>query len=371
MNYDSLRSPYEDDLHGQCPRKRLKGEHGTETESERLLQEMLTKQLDTRFSVKHLSEQQKHFTAAGNYVELPVAGARSLDEYKAVDSREQEIQVLLQCGLTNDEIELYLQSKDSAMVKQKHPLMDPVMLDSRLKHIESKVKNGQKFIENACLDQLRSEEHFAYLGIDGAGTSSSETITCTESSSSQTALPKDPMSHIAEFSQRLMERVMSRRRKKRQTEPEHCLSHTNEDEKQAPDKSSECAEGKRRPDPTIYHAVVPLPEDEITAERLGLDEIKKLPRFHDYSPGCESQVLYLKNLHHKTDIRELMALFCRFDEEACPVKYRLLSGKLRGQAFITLPNVQAAKKALELCNGYVLRGKPMVIEYGKNKTRTA
>lgn len=367
MNYDSLRSPYEDELPGKCPRKRLKGEHGAETESERLLQEMLTKQLDTRFSVKHLSEQQKHFTAAGNYAELPVAGACSLDEYKAVDSREQEIQVLLQCGLTNEEIELYLQSKDSAMVKQKHPLMDPTMLDSRLKQIELKVKNGKKCIEDACIDQL-SEEHFGYSAINGGGTSPSKNITCTESCSSQTGLPKDPMSHIAEFSQRLMERVMSRRKKKRQTKPAQCPSHANEDEKQASDKSNECTEEKPHPDPTIYHAVVPLPEYEIAAERLGLDDIKKLPHFQNYSPGCESQVLYLKNLHHKTDIRELMALFCRFNEETCPVKYRLLSGKLRGQAFITLPDVQAAKMALELCNGYVLRGKPIVIEYGKNKT---
>lgn len=366
MNYENLRSPYEDEVPGKCPRKRLRGEHGAETESERLLQEMLTKQLDTRFSVKHLSEQQKHFTAAGNYVELPVAGARSLDEYKAVDSREQEIQVLLQCGLTNEEIELYLQSKDSAMVKQKHPLMDPTMLDSRLKQIESKVKNGRKHSEDTGVDQIKSEEHFAHFDINGTVTLPSQDITCTESSS-QTTLPKDPMSHIVEFSQRLMERVMSKRRKKREAKPEQCQSGTSEDEKQALDKSSECNEQKAHTDPTIYHAVVPLPEDEIAAERLGLSEIRKLPRFENYTPGCESQVLYLKNLHHKVDIRELMALFCRFDQETCPVKYRLLTGKLRGQAFITLPNVQAATKALELCNGYVLRGKPIVIEYGKNQ----
>ncbi|XP_037569229.1 RNA-binding protein 41-like [Dermacentor silvarum] len=367
MNYDNLRSPYEDELPGKCPRKRLRGEHGAETESEKLLQEMLTKQLDTRFSVKHLSEQQKHFTAAGNYVELPVAGARSLDEYKAVGSREQEIQVLLQCGLTNDEIELYLQSKESAMVKQKHPLMNPTLLDSRLKQIELKVKNGKKCIEDACLNHLRSDEQLGYLKMNTDDTLLSKDITCAKSGSSQTTVPKDPMSHIADFSQRLMERVMSKRKKKRQTKPDESPSHINENEKQALDTSSECTQEQPGPDPTVYHAVVPLPEHEIAAERLGLEEIRKLPRFQNYSPGSENQVLYLKNLHYKVDIRELMALFCRFDEETCLVKYRLLSGKLRGQAFVTLPSVQAATKALELCNGYVLRGKPVIIEYGKNQ----
>lgn len=367
MNYDNLRSPYEDELPGKCPRKRLRGEHGAETESEKLLQEMLTKQLDTRFSVKHLSEQQKHFTAAGNYVELPVAGARSLDEYKAVGSREQEIQVLLQCGLTNDEIELYLQSKESAMVKQKHPLINPTLLDSRLKQIDLKVKNGKKCIEDACLNHLRSDECLGYLKMNTDDTLLSKDITCAKSGSSQTTVPKDPMSHIADFSQRLMERVMSKRKKKRQTKPDESPSHINENEKQALDTSSECTQEQPGPDPTVYHAVVPLPEHEIAAERLGLEEIRKLPRFQNYSPGSENQVLYLKNLHYKVDIRELMALFCRFDEETCLVKYRLLSGKLRGQAFVTLPSVQAATKALELCNGYVLRGKPVIIEYGKNQ----
>ncbi|XP_077519459.1 RNA-binding protein 41-like [Amblyomma americanum] len=357
MEYNS--SYCEDEPAEKCPGKRRR----TETEPEIILQGMLAKQLETRFSVKHLTEQQKHFTAAGNYVELSYAGTRSLGEYKADDSQERRKRALLECGLTSEEVELYLQSEDTAAMKQKHPLMDPSLFNSKVEEIEWKISKNST--NNQLSDNIQDEMCRGNLKLSNI-MSQSEGITCNE-------LPakvlKDPMSHIADFSQRLMERVMSKRKNKRKMEPKTYLLNTNIDKQRAPDEMGGSTEDDTpRPDPTIYHVVVPIPENDIASERLGLDEIKKLPRFQNYSPGNKSQVLYLKNLHHKVDIRELMALFCRFDEDTCRVKYRLLSGKLRGQAFVTFPCVEAATRALELCNGYLLRGRPIIIEYGRNET---
>lgn len=355
MDSDDLLSPFGAD---ESPQKRCrrhpKFQAGGDTGSEKFVQEMLTKQLDTRFSVKQLTEQQRHFTTAGDYAELPVAGTCSLNEYKAVGSQAEQKRALLLCGLTSEEIGLYLQSEDVAAIKQKHPLMDPSLLDSKLEHIQDKIRNGGQGIDDASLKRF----------VNGR----SEEDACQ--SSPQMTLPKDPMSHIADFSQRLMERVMNKRRKKRKQLGSERYSPVTVDNKEQASNDG-CEEGQEvqpLPDPTVYHVVVPIPENEIAAERVSIDEIRKLPRFQNYSPGARSHVLYLKNLHHKVDIRELMALFCRFDEEACTVKYRLLSGRLRGQAFVTLPSIQAASKALDLCNGYVLRGKPIIIEYGKNGT---
>lgn len=359
---DCNSSYCEDESAEKCPGKRQR----TETESEKLLKEMLSKQLDTQFSVEHLAEQQKHFTTAGNYVELSYPGTRSLNEYKADDSQARKKLVLLQYGLTSEEVELYLQSKDTAAMKQKHPLMHPNLLNSKMEEIECKIRNGENTANEELLHNFQGEMCHGDLKLSSS-MSRSEGIACDELPVK--AVPKDPMSHIANFSRRLMERVMSKRKNKRKIGPETSLSSTNVDEQCAPQKSSEITEDHTpRPDPTIYHVVVPIPENEIAAERLGLDEVKKLPRFQNYSPGKKSQMLYLKNLHHKVDIRELMALFCRFDEDTCRVKYRLLSGKLRGQAFVTFPSVEAATRALELCNGYVLRGKPIIIEYGRTET---
>ena len=71
--------------------------------------------------------------------------------------------------------------------------------------------------------------------------------------------------------------------------------------------------------------------------------------------------------------QDLVALFIRF--QRWPVisasdllEFRLLNGRMRGQAFVTFPDVKSATAALTLLNGYLLHGKPMVIQYGKTNT---
>ena len=49
-------------------------------------------------------------------------------------------------------------------------------------------------------------------------------------------------------------------------------------------------------------------------------------------------------------------------------------GRMKGQAFVTLPSEEKAKKALRDAHGYILQGKPMVIvslfmEFAWNKQR--
>lgn len=40
-------------------------------------------------------------------------------------------------------------------------------------------------------------------------------------------------------------------------------------------------------------------------------------------------------------------------------------GRMKGQAFITLQNAVQAKMALEETNGYILKDKPMVVQFAK------
>uniref|UniRef100_A0AC11EMD9 RNA binding motif protein 41 n=1 Tax=Ovis aries TaxID=9940 RepID=A0AC11EMD9_SHEEP len=79
-------------------------------------------------------------------------------------------------------------------------------------------------------------------------------------------------------------------------------------------------------------------------------------------------VLYLKNLSPRVTERDLVSLFARFQEKkGPPIQFRMMTGRMRGQAFITFPNTEIAWQALRLVNGYKLRGKILVIEFGKNK----
>lgn len=53
---------------------------------------------------------------------------------------------------------------------------------------------------------------------------------------------------------------------------------------------------------------------------------------------CLFQVLYLKNLGPRVTMKDLVSLFARFQKEDSPlIQFRLLSGRMRDQAFITFP----------------------------------
>ncbi|GAB5584800.1 RNA-binding protein 41 isoform X1 [Prionailurus iriomotensis] len=118
-----------------------------------------------------------------------------------------------------------------------------------------------------------------------------------------------------------------------------------------------------------------VPEDEIQRNRLSEEEIRKIPMFSSYNPGepnktilQQTLVLYLKNLSPRVTERDLVSLFARFQEKkGPPIQFRMMTGRMRGQAFITFPNKELAQQALHLVNGYKLRGKILVIEFGKNK----
>ncbi|TNN37839.1 RNA-binding protein 41 [Liparis tanakae] len=79
-------------------------------------------------------------------------------------------------------------------------------------------------------------------------------------------------------------------------------------------------------------------------------------------------VLCVKNLSAQASAAQLVALFSRFEREnAPPVLYRLLTGRMKGQAFVTLPDADTAQRALRLVHGYRLRGKPLVVEFGRER----
>ncbi|CAF2107869.1 unnamed protein product [Brassica oleracea var. botrytis] len=42
---------------------------------------------------------------------------------------------------------------------------------------------------------------------------------------------------------------------------------------------------------------------------------------------------------------------------------KLQEGRMRGQAFLTFPSVEVAH---HLVNGFVFKGKPMIIQFGRN-----
>ncbi|XP_075234721.1 RNA-binding protein 41-like [Lycorma delicatula] len=101
--------------------------------------------------------------------------------------------------------------------------------------------------------------------------------------------------------------------------------------------------------------------------RLSEEEIKKLPHFTNYKKGIRSKVLYIKNLSSGVKEDDLVELLKRFQRSDLPcLIYRLMSGKMHGQAFVTFPNEDIAEEALNSVNGTIVKGRPLVIQFGKS-----
>lgn len=119
----------------------------------------------------------------------------------------------------------------------------------------------------------------------------------------------------------------------------------------------------------VTGAVESISEEEIRGNRQTVEEIRQIPRFQNYQQGEPSKVLCLKNLSLCAKLAHLVSLFYRFQTPGDPpLLYRLLTGRLKGQAFITFPDCETATRALDLVNGYCLMGKPIVIEFGRGRT---
>ncbi|KAK3151508.1 hypothetical protein QOZ80_3AG0246770 [Eleusine coracana subsp. coracana] len=111
--------------------------------------------------------------------------------------------------------------------------------------------------------------------------------------------------------------------------------------------------------------------EEIEKEKLPPEEILSLPMFKNYTPGNPSSVLYIKNLAkdviHDDFYYVFGSLFESIDAARSSLSIKLMQeGRMRGQAFVTFPTVELAQCALILVHGYVFKGKPMIIQFGRN-----
>lgn len=105
--------------------------------------------------------------------------------------------------------------------------------------------------------------------------------------------------------------------------------------------------------------------------KLRPEEILSLPMFKNYAAGNPAAVLYIKNLAKEVVADDFYfifgSIFGSVDSAKSGLSVKLMQeGRMRGQAFLTFPSVELASNALNLANGYVFKGKPMIIQFGRN-----
>ncbi|CAL0322785.1 unnamed protein product [Lupinus luteus] len=120
------------------------------------------------------------------------------------------------------------------------------------------------------------------------------------------------------------------------------------------------------PDPNKF-----LTLEDLESGKLPPEEILSLPMFKNYTAGNPAPVLYIKNLAKDVIADDFYFIFGSLFESIEAAKSGLQiklmqEGRMRGQAFLTFPSIELAHHGLNLVNGYVLKGKPMVIQFGRN-----
>ncbi|XP_014237999.1 RNA-binding protein 40 [Trichogramma pretiosum] len=114
-----------------------------------------------------------------------------------------------------------------------------------------------------------------------------------------------------------------------------------------------------------------IDSEQLAKNKISASDQRLLPVFKNYHPGKPSNRLYIKNLAKQVEENDLHSIYRKYilpDSNPGESEYnvRLMQeGRMKGQAFITLPNITQAQLALNETNGYILKEKPIVVQFAK------
>jgi U11/U12 small nuclear ribonucleoprotein 65 kDa protein len=115
-----------------------------------------------------------------------------------------------------------------------------------------------------------------------------------------------------------------------------------------------------------------ISKQTLEVNRINMSELKELSVFKNYERGEVNTRIYVKNLGKKVEEKDLKFIYGRYIDWSNPVQVnafdiRLMQeGRMKGQAFITLPSEQIAERALNETLGYVLDEKPIVVQFARS-----
>ncbi|XP_064319214.1 RNA-binding protein 41 isoform X1 [Phalacrocorax carbo] len=361
-----------------------------ETEGERQLKSLLHHQLDTTVSIEQCKSKRRCFAPAAFYKPFgeEAAGALTLSQFQALQENNKETASLRELGLSDAEILLW---KNKASTGKGSGLgAAPEATQDRLHAIQEKMEERQRilalpqrFAGSKQLSRREMEiENALFQGTDRH--SFLRALYHQDDTQKRITDGRDPMVHLESVYQELLSKKWPEEVQPTKSDPCLCPSLAPQgpvaEESSCPDQEGQAEQARSPslpatrpnqfpPNPVIIKEPVEfVPEEEICKNRLSEEELRTIPRFSSYHPGEPNKVLYLKNLSPRVTMKDLVSLFARFQkEDSPPIQFRLLSGRMRGQAFITFPDIQLAQDAMLLVNGYKLQGKPLVIEFGKSK----
>ncbi|XP_013788763.1 RNA-binding protein 40-like [Limulus polyphemus] len=112
--------------------------------------------------------------------------------------------------------------------------------------------------------------------------------------------------------------------------------------------------------------------DELQKNRITKEEKRSLSVFRNYQAGEPSSRLYIKNLAKQVVEKDLHRIYGRYIDRDSEVEKNMYDvrvmkeGRMKGQAFVTLASEKEASKAVAETNGFLLYGKPLVVQFARS-----
>lgn len=144
-----------------------------------------------------------------------------------------------------------------------------------------------------------------------------------------------------------------------------------------PEVIGELGKFEKEPEPEKMEEAPSEPEKptiskkELLKNRISYNDMKVLPVFKSYHPGQPSMRLYIKNLPKTASEQDVNRIYRRYIEHLSQEKQNgfdvrvMQEGRMKGQAFVTFPSVAIAETALHETNGYLLKERPMVVQFAR------
>lgn len=392
-----------------------------ETEGQRQLHNLLLQQLDTDVNIDRCVAKKKCFAPAAVYKPFgeQAAGVRSLSQFQALQDGDQELAALRELGLTDAEIELWrCRDQPESSWKDRGVCVAPEAKNERLQAIRDKMvahaellSRPQRFSSSRPLSRREMEiEKALFHGSDRCSFLTALYHREESLVSQQGVTSAITMDHFykdflegQKFPQpKIVTNIQCKSSSSKTDQSTHAVrdSSPSKDQHITPD-SSPVSDAVIQPQSqeksvktmkmtvsqsigtlsaafvqghdgpvTVSGRIEEISDEEIKSNRETEEDIRNIPRFKNYQRGNPSNVLCVKNMSPRATVAQLVSLFSRFQkDDKQPILYRLLTGRLKGQAFITLSDVKSAQAALDLLNGYKLLEKPLIIEFGRERSK--
>ncbi|XP_068223013.1 RNA-binding protein 41-like [Palaemon carinicauda] len=403
----------------------LQEKEKVETLRDKILKGYLQKQLRTHESLEDCKRNQRIFCQASveQSFTANTEGLTSYNDFKELQSSLDVKQVLRSCGLSEDEIKLLQNEGEDSSSES------PVARKERLRIIEEKLQSRQQQLDSSSVEfeqfsgaiPLNRHDFEEEINSIPTNEKADKLTACLVrlQPHHDDSIPADhPINHIKEIAEELFPSKSDTDTDKTNLKKRNCNWISTEesqskcgkfevkhiylkekpksfwDMKEIPKIIESCeVQGNRKA--TIGTSEVEdklvvrkqekvikcnaskpfvltledkelIPLELIKSNKKTLDELRGMEKFKNYKEGEPSGTLYIKNLSHKTSPHDLASFLGHFESKTGPkILYRILNGRMRGQAFVTFHDKSTAEVALKTCNGYILHGRPVIMEFSR------